>query len=271
MRSNNQGSGALLWDTGMVEVCSDDPSTDVVCPLTPVVRANELKDVLADVWIGAKSKSKVRIGVEFSDNPVDFGSATRKELFASYLSAAGWNYGSAYVDIWSLAGFAASDYKMYARLVALTLTTTSSTKFESMRLRARFYGKTLTPRTLVTPMTMVFSKGLTSSAVVPCSGPILTDKVAMHRIMTEMRGNTGASVTVRWQETNTPDNPASWGGGATVGSAITANGMTYPGQLVSVSPTKRYMRYAADCVNTSGANADIEGALVRMTIDLRDR
>lgn len=261
----------LLWDTGLVEVCSDDPTTDTSCPLTPVVRAVELKEVLSDVWIGAKTKSKVRIGVEFTDNPIDFATSARKELFTGYLTTAGWNFGTSYVDLWSLSGLVPTDYRMYARLVAMVVTTSSSTKFESMRLRARFYGKPITPRTILTPRTLVNTKGLTANAIVPCSGPILTDKVAWHRVMTEVRANTGASISVRWQETNTPDDPMSWTGGAVVGSAITANGMTYPGALVAVAPTKRYMQYCADSVNTSGVNADIEGALVRMTIDQRDR
>lgn len=218
MRRARRGAGGAptLFDTGMIEVVSDDPNNDVVNPITQVFRGIDLKDVLFDVWIGARTKCQVRLGIEWSDNPIDFSGSVKKELAAGYLTTAAWNYGNSWVDLWSLSGLANADYKMYCRFVALVKTTNSSTKLESMIIRVRAQQKPLRPRTLVTPWVMANSQGSTSTgAVHPCTGAISADGVAVHRIMTELAGNTGCDVQIRWQETNTPDNVASWmaGGG----------------------------------------------------------
>lgn len=269
-RNGPPGSGPLVFDTGLVTVISDDPTNDVANPITQVFRAIDLKDLMLDVWIGARTKAQVRIGIQFSDNPTDFSSAVQKEFSAGYLTTAGWNYGASWIDIWNLSGLANADYRMYCRIVALVKTTNSSTKLESMIVRVRSQGKPIRPRTLVAPWVLANSAGSTSTgAIHPCTGALPADGVAFHRVMTELSGATGISVQLRWQETNTTDDAASWGGGGTIGSAMTTNGMTYPGKIVAVAPTKRYMRYVVDVTN--GAGTDIEGVRVHLTIDQRDR
>ena len=47
----NRTSG-VVFDTGLVGVLSDDPTNDVVNPVTPTMRAIDLKDLMIDVWIG---------------------------------------------------------------------------------------------------------------------------------------------------------------------------------------------------------------------------
>jgi len=271
MRRTRRGTGLVtVFDTGMIGVISDDPTNDVANPITPTIRAIDLKDLMIDVWIGARTKAQVRIGIQFSDNPIDFSGGVQKEFTAGYLSTAGWNYGSTWVDIWNLSGLANADYKMFARIVALVKTTNSSTKLESMIVRVRAQGKPIRPRTQSTPWTLANSAGSTGSgAFHPCSGAIPADGVAFHRVMTELAGDTDISALVKWQETNTPDEVSTWAAGGTVGTAITANGVTYPGKIVAVSPTKRYMRYGIDVSN--GAGTDIEGVRARMTIEQRDR
>jgi len=158
MDDGTRSNGKLLWDTDLVTACGDDFTNDTPNVLTPVVRAVQVKEVLPDVWIGCKSKCKVRIGVGFSDNPIDFTAGIRKELFATYLTTPGWNYGSTYYDIWNLSGFTNPDYHLYVRFLALVLTTSSSTAYESMQLRVRFFGKPIVPQTIVSPWTMITSK-----------------------------------------------------------------------------------------------------------------
>jgi hypothetical protein len=260
MRRTRNSKADTLFDTGMIEVISDDPTNDVMNPITQVFRAIDLKDMNFDVWIGARTDCQGRLGVEFSDNPVDFTGAVQKELAATYLSNPGWNFGSTWVDIWNLSGLANADYKMYARIVARVKTGVGKTTLQSMILRVRAQQKPIRPRTLVTPWVLVNSFGTTGTACIhPCTGAIPADGVAVHRVMLEV---------VKWQETNTPDDVTSWGGGATLASGITGNGVTYPGKVTSVTPTKRFMRYVVDVTH---AGSTVEGARVRLTIDQRDR
>jgi hypothetical protein len=263
--------GARTIDTGIVDLLTDDASNDVVTPLTGAVRAIEMKDVQLDVWILARTMAQVRIGVEYSNNPVDFYSGvSRKELFAGYLTTAGWNYGTAWYDLFNVTGLADADYKLYTRLVGLAKTTMSSTKAEGMQLRALIRQKPIRPQTLASPFVRVNTKGSTSvSNFTPITGPMSTDGVAIHRVTTEVAANSGCSLTVEWQQTDTPDDVTSWATGGTVGSSITGTGMTYPGKPVSVSPSKRSMRYGVQSLNVSGT--EIESAIVRFVIDQRDR
>lgn len=270
-RPSPAGRGRLLFDTGVLAIVTDDPTNDVVNPLTNPVRAMDLKDVLFDVWLMGRTKAQVRLGIEFSNSPLDFYSGvSRKELTATYQTATNWNYGTVWHDLFNVSGLLDSDYKLYARLVALAKTTSASTKAEGAQIRVRVRGKPITPRSYTSPWSRVATKGSTSqNLVTPVTEAIATEGVSIHRVTLEMMANTGLSGTVVWQETDTPDDVTSWGQGGTVGSAVSSNGITFPGKPVSVTPTKRYMRYGLQSVNVSGA--ENESAVVRMSIEQRDR
>jgi hypothetical protein len=158
---------------------------------------------------------------------------------------------------------------MYLRFVARVKTGSGKTTLQSMIVRVRAQQKPIRARTLVTPWVLVNIFNATGTACIhPCTGAITADGVAVHRVVLEVAGNSGVSLAIKWQETNTPDDVTSWGGGATITSGITGNGMTYPGKVASVAPTKRFMRYVVDATH---AGSTVEGARVRMTVDQRDR
>ena len=138
--------------------------------------------------------------------------------------------------------------------MALAKTTSASTKAEGTQIRVRVRGKPITPRSYTSPWSRVATKGSTSqNLVTPVTEAIATEGVSIQRVTLEMMANTGLSGTVVWQETDTPDDVMSWSQGGTVGSAVSSNGITFPGKPVSVTPTKRYMRYGLQSVNVSGA------------------
>lgn len=276
MRPGSVGRGNRTLDTGIVSIVTDDPTNDVVNAITAPMRAIDVKEVLPDVWLMGRTKAQVRLGVEFSDNPVDFitgvgVTVARKELFAGYITTQGWSYGAAWYDVFNLTGLVSVDYRLYLRFVALAKTTSASTKAEGVQLRVLFHQKPLKSRTVSSPMVRVNTKGSNvTPTFLPVTDPLPAADVAAHRVTAEVMANTGCSLTVGWQQSDTPDDVASWGTVTALGTAITGNAMVYPGKPVTVAPTKRAIRYGVQCLNV-GAGTEIESALVRLTIDQRDR
>lgn len=265
--------GERVFDTGLIDLVADNPSSDVVNPLMAPVRAIELKDALFDIWLMGRTKLQARLGVEFSNHPLDFYTpslVSRKELTAAYQTGTNWTYGSTWHDLFNVTGLVDADYKLYLRLVALATTTSASTKAEGAQMRVRMRTKPIAPRTHSSPWVRIATKGSTgTNNNTPVTDALPTENVAIHRVTVEMMANSGVSMTVGWQETNTPDDLASWTSGGTLGSAVSTNGIVFPGKPVAVAPSKRFMRYVGQSVNISGT--DIEAALVRFVIDQRDR
>ena len=94
---------ANMIDTGFQDIVAADTTADLSNPLTGPILACTLKNVKLSALLRAVVGLKMRIGVQFSNNPMEFTDAP-KELSATYWTAAGWNRSNTAVDIFSLAG-----------------------------------------------------------------------------------------------------------------------------------------------------------------------
>ena len=264
------GRGAVL-DTGILEILTNDDTNDVSNPLTAPIRAIQMKEVALDVWMrGLTTNMSSRIGVQLSNDPIDFTSGSEAVLVTGYQSSNGWVYGTTWHDLTSL-GLTDANYGLYLRFVALAKRSTAGSGIESGQIRLRVRQKPVRARTLTSSMVRVNSEGSGSTTVfVPMTNPIPTEGVAVHRVMTEVSANMGVSVQPAWQETDTPDDASSWSAATTIESAVVSNAVSYPGNVASVSFTKRFCRYGADCKNNT-ATTPVKAALVRLTIDQRDQ
>ena len=154
--------------------------------------------------------------------------------------------------------------------MGLAQTTAASTLAEGSQVRVRMRMKPVRAATFAGPMARVNTKGSTAASTFhPLNEPISSEGVAVHRVTAEVAANTGCSLTVNWQQTDTPDDVTSWVTGGTLGSAMTTNGMFYPGKPVAVAPTKGHLRYGVTALNIAGTG--IEAALARLVVDVRDQ
>lgn len=270
VQGRGRSAGERTLDTGITEVVTDDGTNDVANPLTAPIRAIELEEVRFDLWMMALTANmQARIGVQFSNDPLDFSSATAHVVASSYKSTPGWNYGTSWYDLSDL-GLSDSDYKLYLRFVALCKRTVAGSALESAQLRLRVHQRPVRSRVLSSAMVRVHSLGSTTVAsFVPMTDPVRTDDVAVHRVAMEVAANLGVSVQPGWQETDTPDDASSWSSATAIETAVTTDTVSFPGNVAAVSFSKRYARYGVLCKNVSGT--PLKSALAQLFVEQRDR
>ena len=164
MGGRGAGRGAVL-DTGILEIVTNDDTNDMANPLTAPIRAIQMKEVALDVWMrGLTTDMSSRIGVQLSNNPIDFTSGVQAVLVTGYQSSNGWVYGTTWHDLTSL-GIADANYGLYLRFVALAKRATAGSGFESGQIRLRVRQKPVRARTLMSSMVRVNSEGSGSTTV----------------------------------------------------------------------------------------------------------
>jgi hypothetical protein len=252
-------------DTGYVDILSSSSSADTSNVLTGAIPCYDIREVQADVFIRAKTLCQVRIGVQFSTNPLNFTDAP-KELAAAYKSTLGWNDDSTWTNIFTLAS---TTPRVFVRFVALAKNTSGSGT-ESMQIRVRIRIKPLRARLVTTEIRRGNTKGTdASSAICPISDPIAVEGFGEHRVHGEVSSMTGGvEATLGWQETDTPDDPTTWSSATAIGSAVTSDGTIFGTTFTSVSFTKKYVRYVASVKNSAGGTA-VEACHLAMRLELR--
>ena len=123
----------------------------------------------------------------------------------------------------------------------------------------------------IVPWSRVNTKGSDSSyAVHALTGAIDVMGYTEQRVMVELAGLTGGmGVTILTQQTNTPEDRTSWTDVATLGSELTAAGVTFPTTFSATAFTMRYGRWAAKVRNAT-AGVDVEACLVALVAEIRE-
>ncbi len=255
-----------IIDTGFQDIVAADATADLNNPITGPILACTLKNVKVAVLLRAIVGLKVRIGVQFSNNPMEFLDAP-KELSGTYWTAAGWNRSNTAVDIFSLAG---TTPRLWVRFVALTQTV-SGTLAGSAEARVRITPAPVRVQRVGGPWRKVNTRGSDSTpATHPATGGVEVLGFAEQRVLIEVADLTGAlGVTVIAQESNTPDDPTSWSDVAAIGTEITAAGVTFPTTFTATAFTMRYGRWAVRVRNGTGGT-DIEACRVLVTVEIRE-
>jgi len=252
-------------DTGYLDLLSASSTNDTLNAVTGALPVFDIWNVQADVFIRARTLCQVRMGVQFSNNPFEFTDAA-KELSATYFTNAGWNDDNTWHDIFALAGVTP---RLFVRFVALGKNTSGSGS-ESMQIRVMIRVKPFRSRLVNTAFRRANTKGNDATwNAVPMSNPIATEGFSSHRVALDVSSMTGGlDVGLGYQQTNTPDDPSSWGTVTTLGSTVSADGVVFPTAFSSVSFTKKFVRYVVNCRNTSGGT-EIEACHCAVRIELR--
>ena len=252
-------------DTGYLDILSASSTADTITPISGALPAFDIRDVQADVFIRARTSCQVRVGVQFSNNPFEFTDAA-KEIVAAYYTNAGWNDDNTWHDIFALSGVTP---RLFMRFAALGKNTAGSAT-ESMQIRATIRIKPFRARLVNTTIRRASSKGSDASwNAVPMSNPIATEGFSSHRVAMDISSITGGlDAGLGFQQTNTPDDPSSWGTVTTLGSTVSADGVVFPTTFSTVSFSKKFVRYVLNCRNTTGGT-EIEACHCALRIELR--
>jgi hypothetical protein len=111
----------------------------------------------------------------------------------------------------------------------------------------------------------------TTALFVPLSGATVTDRINQLRATIDRDSSSGdCRLQAAYQETDTPDDPDSWGAAVAFGSTADNNGILYPTAWSSVSFTKRHARFGALASNISTSGQIIEAIRATMRVDARE-
>lgn len=258
--------GSMI-DTGVQDIVAADDTADLSNPLTGPILACTLKKVKVAAMLRAIVGLKMRVGVQFSNNPMEFTDAP-KELTAAYWNTAGWNRSNTAVDLFALAG---TTPRVWLRFVALTQTPSSVTLAGSAEALVQIMATPVRYLRVQGPWRKVNTRGSDSTyATHPVTGAIDALGFTEQRVMVEVADLTGPmGVTVVYQETNTPDDPTSWTDVGTIGSELTAAGMTFPTIFSATAFTMRWGRWAVKARNATGGT-DIEACRVAVVAEIRE-
>jgi hypothetical protein len=257
---------ANLIDTGFQDIVAADNAADLSNPLTGPILAYTLKNVKLAAELRAIVGLKMRVGIQFSNNPMEF-TDTPKELSGTYWNTAGWNRSNTAVDLFNLTG---TTPRVWLRFVALTQTP-SGTVAGSAEARIQIAPEPIRSQRVQGPWRKVNTRGSDSSyATHPVTGAIDVLGFTEQRVIIEVADLSGSmGVTVVYQETNTPDDPTSWTDVGTVGSELTASGMRFPTAFSATAFTMRWGRWAVAVRNGTGGT-DIEACRVAVIVEIRE-
>ena len=256
---------AAKYDSGVLDFISGDATTDVITPLSGPMPSGDWGTVTVDLWLRALT-AKVRIGVQFTNNPSEF-TAAAKELAVTYVTAVGWTRGTTLFNLFAVTGATPATY---FRFVAMALNTSGSLAGAG-QIRIVV---TPTPfnvfKRLASPYVRANTKASDSSYAYTPAVPVFeTAGITGQRVMLDVAGVSGAiKVQAGSQETDTPDDASSWANVGTVGSEVTAVGVVFPTVFVAVTFTKRYGRYVVSAKNDTGGT-EVESAMVRIVVEAR--
>ena len=255
-----------IIDTGFREATAADATADLCIPLTGAILAYTLRNVKLSLLLRAIVGLKGRLAVQFTNNALEWLD-TPKELTAAYWNTPGWNRSDTAVNIFTLSGCTP---RTFVRFVLLTQTP-SGTLAGSAQVRARISAVALRAQRVPGPWSRVNTKGSDSSyAVHALTGAIDVMGYTEQRVMVELAGLTGGmGVTILTQQTNTPEDRTSWTDVATIGSELTAAGVTFPTTFSATAFTMRYGRWAAKVRNAT-AGVDVEACLVALVAEIRE-
>jgi hypothetical protein len=254
------------YDSGIMEFVTGDSSTEVVSALSEPMRSGDWDAVTIDLWLRALAGAKVRVGVQFSNNPFEF-TDTAKEFAATYVTANGWTRGTTTYDLFAVTG---ATPRTWFRFVALGLNTSGSLAGGG-QIRIVVAPKPLRILRRVKSGTVrVNTKGSDSSqAKTPVAEVFETAGFTVHRVVLEVVGiSSTMKIQVGCEETDTPDDPTTWSTVGSLGSEVTAVGVTFPTTFSNVSFTRRYARYVISAKNDTGGT-DIESAIVSILVEVR--
>lgn len=241
-------------DTPVTELVSGDSATDTTNPLTDAIPAEHR----------ALTLIKVRIGVQFSNNPLEF-TDTPKEL-TGYVTAAGWTLGNTWYDLFALAG---TTPRMFVRFVALARNT-SGALAESAQCRIRVRTKVMAVKRLAFVATKANTAGSdTTYAYTALTEVFETWGFGEHRAYLDLSSSSGGiRMQVGLQETDTPDDPTSWVNTALLGTEVSVAGVIFPTSFASVTFTKKFGRYVLVCRDAAGG-AEVKALRAAGQIHLR--
>lgn len=257
---------AKKYDSGILDFVSRDTAIEVVSVLGGPMLAGDWGTFTIDLWLRALTATKARIGVQFSNNPAEFTDAP-KELAATYITGNGWTRGTTAFDLFNVTG---ATPRTFFRFVVLALNTSGGMAGGGqIRIVA-----TPNPQKVFHRLTTAYVKANTkasdsAAAHTPATGVFPTAGVTEHRVILDVVGTSGAiKIQAGCQETDTPDDASTWSNVGSVGSEVTAPGVTFPTNFASVTYTKRFARYVIYGKNDTGG-AEVESAMVRLIVEVR--
>jgi hypothetical protein len=254
--------------TDYIDILANDASTPLWNPriLPRPLNTTMLREIRLAGFLSGNSGLKVRGGIDFSSDGVNFPSAS-KELGTTYFNSVGWNHGTVWHDVWALTGVTR---QLFARIGVQTLTN-SGTRTEGAQLRLLVEGKPFWSETMTFGPRKVHTRGSTTALFCPMSEPIQATRIRELRATVDRSTSSGAfSTQPGWQETDTPEDPSSWSAVTLFGSATTADGYSPGTDFTTITLTKRYLRFGMSSFNPAPIGTTYEAGVVALRVDVRD-
>ena len=252
--------------TPMRDAIANHTSNALFCPLTGPMNTNELDYVGWGIYIAAATLIGCEVAVQFSDDgvtwPTTITTTTHGFNSGGSTTAAGWTFGSSAT---SMFGSMSADVKLYCRFGVKTLTS-SGLLVENCKVQIA-----LDLLDQVNPRTFVFGPYRCASAsgsplFIDFSGPISTEDISNLRYTVEVLTNTGTTLLAAYQVANEPLYASNWQATTTIGSNVSALGITAGTTYTAASFSGyKFVRFGLQVTSTAG----IEAAIASLRVDVR--